>query len=56
MYCAFNVDVVIVDANKVDAVNEDPISVENDVRENPGILIVDALIVETVNAPANVDE
>jgi hypothetical protein len=32
----------------VDAVNELPVSVENEVRDRPGTLIVDAFNVETV--------
>jgi hypothetical protein len=43
------VNVVILDAAMVDAVRDDPVSVEKDVRDNPGTFMVDALSVETVS-------
>jgi hypothetical protein len=43
------VKVVILEAAMVDAVRDDPVSVEKNVRDNPGTLMVDALSVETVS-------
>jgi hypothetical protein len=37
------------EAVMLDAIRDDPVSVEKDVKENPGTLIVDALSVETVS-------
>jgi hypothetical protein len=43
------VEVVIVEINKVEAVNEDPVSVEKAFRARPGTLIDEAFRVETVS-------
>ena len=55
-FCPTRFVVVVVEAKMVEAVREDPVRVEKEVRERPGTLIVEALRVETVREPVKVDE
>ena len=56
MFCPTRFVVVVVEAKSVEAVREDPVRVEKEVRERPGTLIVEALRVETVREPVKVEE
>jgi hypothetical protein len=55
-FCPTRFVVVVVEAKSVEAVREDPVRVEKEVRERPGTLIVEALRVETVREPVKVEE
>ena len=54
--CVIRLVVVVVEIKRVDAVREDPVSVEKAERESPGTLMVEALSVEMVSVPVMVEE